>query len=897
MKRKITKLSLLLFVSAMFLSSVAQHNVMNSGERQNSSSVKKNAPISWEKSTKDIVFYEDFSDGGFDEWTVMGEGADNWTASETNQAGGEIPEADMAYAPVFLGTSRLVSPVINTSGYTSLNLSFLHVLDLWTGGGGFWVSVETTSDGGTTWNQVWELEWTTVDDYYAFEVMGINTPDMGSENFQFCFKFEDNSDLLDRWRIDNITLGSTINYDVTPTAILGLEDLIFENDEVVISSNIINYGEETVSFDVVLEIDDNGTVIFESTKSVSDLAFGEIATVDFDTWTAVEGVNYTATVTTMLSGDENPDNDQMDQAFEVFSSETYCIPSANCYYSDGFTDFAWAGIENYESSCSDGGYGVFTEMTASVEIGNSYTATFGTGYSSNFASMWIDFNQDFEFSETERILTDFPMGPAGELVDVDIIIPGWGLPGTTTMRIGANYGDISSPDPCATFTYGEWEDYTVEVTGTSISYDAGVVSIDMGNPLPQGNITPKATVKNNGIETISFPVTCSTDGYSSTVTVTDLGPGQDIQLEFDNWSATPGNYTLEVVTDLSGDVDPANDMLSTEIAIIEFAPYKMVVGEEGTGTWCGWCVRGAVYMDSMAMKYPDTWIGIAVHNGDPMLVEEYDAGIGPLIGFSYPGGIVNRAIACDPSVFEVNYLQEIDVIAPAGIIVENKSFNASTGELSFTLTADFIATVSDYRFNAVIVENGVTGTGDGWDQANSYSGGTYGPMGGYEDLPNPVPAEDMVYEHVARVILGGFDGVEGSLPGTVIAGEVHSYDFSIVISEDWDINQLEIVGMLIDNATGQIKNGTKDHLITGVPDTDAYSSIIVYPNPAKDAVVISNVDKGTVSIYNLNGQLVLEKQNVIGSVKLDISIFENGTYIVKVITDTNTMTSKLNIIK
>ena len=317
MKQKFIKLFMMLTAFAFIVSATAQHQVNTPDGRTLSSIVKKEAPTEWGKSTKDIVFYEDFSDGGFDNWTVMGEGAENWSLSQNNQAGGEIPEARMTYSPVFLGTSRFVSPVINTSGYSDLSLSFLHVLDLWTGGGGFWVSVETTSDGGTTWNQVWELNWTTNDDYYAFEVLGVNTPDVGSENFQMCFKFEDNSDLLDWWKIDNITLGDPVLYNVAPAAILGLDDFIFENDEVMVSSEINNYGSETVSFDVKLEIDDGSSIVFESTISVSDLVFGEVATVDFDTWTAVQGDSYTATVTTMLSGDENPDNDQMTKSFFV----------------------------------------------------------------------------------------------------------------------------------------------------------------------------------------------------------------------------------------------------------------------------------------------------------------------------------------------------------------------------------------------------------------------------------------------------------------------------------------------------------------------------------------------------------------------------------------------------
>ena len=68
---------------------------------------------------------------------------------------------------------------------------------------------------------------------------------------------------------------------------------------------------------------------------------------------------------------------------------------------------------------------------------------------------------------------------------------------------------------------------------------------------------------------------------------------------------------------------------------------------------------------------------------------------------------------------------------------------------------------------AVVVEDGVRGTGSGYNQVNAYSGGANGPMGNYHNLPNPVPAAQMVYDHVARAILGNWVGTEASLPTSV----------------------------------------------------------------------------------------------------------------------------------
>ena len=59
-----------------------------------------------------------------------------------------------------------------------------------------------------------------------------------------------------------------------------------------------------------------------------------------------------------------------------------------------------------------------------------------------------------------------------------------------------------------------------------------------------------------------------------------------------------------------------DDTLSISVTGTYAAPGKIVVGEEGTGTWCGWCPRGSVAMNWMDEKYYGYWQGIAVHNND-----------------------------------------------------------------------------------------------------------------------------------------------------------------------------------------------------------------------------------------------------------------------------------------
>ena len=894
MKKNFTMFIGIMIAGVIAFGAMAQNNTSyRHNDQSRTKTIEKNLNMDFSKSINEVIFYDDFS-SGMDNWTVVGEGLDNWSVSNSDNAGGVAPELYMGYSPLFNGTSRVVSPIVDTDGFSSLNLTFNHLLDLWSGGGGFWVSVETTSDGGTTWNQVWEIYYEATDDYLASESITIDNGDMGSESFQFCFKFEDNSDLLDAWAIDDVTLGETSEVDAQPLSIGGLDGLLYLGEDVNVTSDVRNNGVASATFDVVLEVDNGTDVVFSSTQTVTDLANGATTTVNFETWIPDVASGYTATVTTLLTGDENPNNDAMTKVFGILDPDSYCIPGGDCSYGDGINDFEFAGIVNNGSGCSDLGYGIFTNLQASVEIGSTYTCTLSTQYSSQFVSIWVDFNLDNIFQSSELILTDYFLETAGLSYEVDIEIPGYGQANITTMRVGANFNEPSSPDPCATFLYGEWEDYSIEVTGESIQFDASVVSIDLENTYGQGEIIPMATVKNSGIQTISFPVTCTIGGYSETIQVTDLESAATLQIEFPAWNATTGQYTIEVSTALENDENPDNDMMSDVVTIVEVAPEKRVVGEEGTGTWCGWCVRGIVYMEYLHETYPDTWIGIAVHNGDVMTDAEYDDALGIN---SFPGGYVSRKIMADPSGFEDAFLDEMEIIAPAFINVGNRVFNAETREISFDVSCEFVGDTENYLLSGILVENGVTGPAPDYNQANSYSGGASGEMGGFEDLPNPVPAADMVYNDVARGIIGGFDGAEGSLPTTIIGGEVYTYTFTATVDEDWDENNMEVIGLLINQEDGTIVNAAKEHMIVSVEELAGDEVLHVYPNPATNELHILNSSNGHVYIYNMRGQLVMEESHMDNNYRLDISNFENGTYIIKVINETETFTTKVNVIK
>lgn len=142
----------------------------------------------------------------------------------------------------------------------------------------------------------------------------------------------------------------------------------------------------------------------------------------------------------------------------------YCYPASNCSWGDGITGFILGDINNMNNGCSnDGGvdgYGDFTDMSTQLEPGETYQITLRTGYSNQNVSIWIDLNDNKEFEDSERLLSDFNLAAANTNYTTNITIPAQVNPGEKRLRVRGRWMN-NSTNPCEDWTYGETEDYTV----------------------------------------------------------------------------------------------------------------------------------------------------------------------------------------------------------------------------------------------------------------------------------------------------------------------------------------------------------------------------------------------------------------------------------------------------
>ena len=107
-------------------------------------------------------------------------------------------------------------------------------------------------------------------------------------------------------------------------------------------------------------------------------------------------------------------------------------------------------------------------------------------------------------------------------------------------------------------------------------------------------------------------------------------------------------------------------------------------------------------MAEMAISNPNDFIGIAVHNGDPMAITNYDLGYSPDFT-GYPHGAVDRIVGGDPSSFSAMHTARASEIPPASIdVVSSTDGNTVT----VVVTSTFVGGLNgDYRLAAVLLHH------------------------------------------------------------------------------------------------------------------------------------------------------------------------------------------------
>jgi Zn-dependent metalloprotease len=185
------------------------------------------------------------------------------------------------------------------------------------------------------------------------------------------------------------------------------------------------------------------------------------------------------------------------------------------------------------TSGDNGGYGNYTALTANVTKGQIYPITFtaayptGTVYNVDW-DVYIDYNHDGDFIDANETVARGTSGTTSAFTRY-INIPATALTGRTVMRVQmSDVDDPSNGQPCYVTSYGETEDYSINISAgkpgfTAISLAKSTeinnsVSINP-NPVISGtNASINYTTSEQGKVTMKI-----IDVYGRTVQATEVG--------------------------------------------------------------------------------------------------------------------------------------------------------------------------------------------------------------------------------------------------------------------------------------------------------------------------------------------------------------------------------------
>lgn len=513
----------------------------------------------------------------------------------------------------------------------------------------------------------------------------------------------------------------------------------------------------------------------------------------------------------------------------------------------------------------------------------------------------------------------------------------WSLDGALSVGIQINpttaYSDPLSPavPSSATSSVSSDDDlYYTFIYGVQEQNDLELTSLNFLPYVAPGAADITGTILNTGTDPITSLTVTWDDGTGPHVdNITGLNIGSNQPYDFT--SPTPLNtvagntYQIDVNVTASGETNFTDNDLSAPTFAVTSIPTKYVVGEEKTGTWCGWCPRGAVGLAHM--ESVPTFIGIAVHNGDPMTVDSYDGSIDTYVPGGYPAGGIDRVESGNPIADNLlaMYNNRAGATVPCDVKNITVDYDSTSNEITVSAESEWFGTISgNYRFSCVIVEDDIIETGTDWLQANYYFDGTNGSMafpaginnefdfGSGDEDEDVDPTLFGGYDHVARSLSNDdILGDAGSLPvGSVPAG-VHSYTFDPISADILkDINKCHAIVMIINATTGEILNAYKTDVVekegVGVSEIDNSLKLELYPNPASDQVNISfnlqGASKAKVTIMDALGNRVMSSgaaslQEGANYVSINTSTLTSGIYFVNVSIDNQTVIKRLSVIR
>ncbi|NIO80981.1 MAG: PKD domain-containing protein, partial [Candidatus Aminicenantes bacterium] len=193
------------------------------------------------------------------------------------------------------------------------------------------------------------------------------------------------------------------------------------------------------------------------------------------------------------------------------AEKPYCTSSGN---SQSYEYIAGVEVGDLNNPSGASPYSDFTGLTTHITQGGTVNVSLTPGFPGSsyteYWRIWIDYNGDHDFEDTgEQVFS----GSGSSVVTGSFTVPGSTIIGDTRMRVSMSYS--SYPPVCGSFSYGEVEDYTANISGEGLP--------------PVADFTASATVITEG----------------DSVTFTDLSTNTPDAWDWVFAGGTPGTSTQQ----------------------------------------------------------------------------------------------------------------------------------------------------------------------------------------------------------------------------------------------------------------------------------------------------------------------------------------------------------------
>lgn len=263
---------------------------------------------------------------------------------------------------------------------------------------------------------------------------------------------------------------------------------------------------------------------------------------------------YSYTVVAKDAADNSSSSSSTLSVTTASSTVSYCSASGN-NASYEYIDLVQLGsISN--ATGSNGGYGNFTSQSAALSPGSSYTIYFSAGFSSSTYSenwrIYIDFNQNGIFTDSGEQIVSGTTSNASTY-SASFSVPSGATTGSTRMRVVMAWN--TTPSSCGTFSYGEVEDYSVNISSGGSMAAFG----NTGNDLPAEQLDSEFSKMNFGVypNPVTDVLNFATGDFKeiSAIRIIDIGGRElkyirDIQEnQLDVSDLSPGMYLFEIFSE------------------------------------------------------------------------------------------------------------------------------------------------------------------------------------------------------------------------------------------------------------------------------------------------------------------------------------------------------------